>query len=191
MNNARQCDGEQCNLSSPIIYLQSNEVVWVNKRYVPIELRSTAPVPRHKLLNNKNITSESIATWRRPIIEPPIHSYKRQPNESLFQHSSPAYQCQEWSTLRQMLGSRGVVVKKSPPLWGTNQAEPNTFDDGRRCSRFPVINSPMTSYVDAMHVTNRLFTLHWFVLHKKKNYENYERTTYNQWNDLLNSELSN
>ena len=150
----------QCDLLSTTTYPQSNEVVWVNKRYIPIELRSTAPVPRHKLLNSENITSESTSTWRRPIIEPPVHSYKRQAKESLFQRSSPAYQCQEWSTLRQMLGSRGAVVKKSPPLWGTNQAEPNTFDNGKRSSRFPVINSPMTSYVDAMHVTNRLFTLH-------------------------------
>lgn len=33
----------------------SHETVWVNKRYIPTDLRSTAPVPRHKLLAPRKV----------------------------------------------------------------------------------------------------------------------------------------
>lgn len=33
------------------------ETVWVNKRYIPTDLRSTAPVPRHKLLAPKKVNT--------------------------------------------------------------------------------------------------------------------------------------
>ena len=149
-------------------YLQTDkkEVVWVNKRYIPTELRSTAPVPRHKFLNDKPQNGKAVTSaatikeWMKPIISPPINAYQRPSNDEQFSQSSPANQCQEWSTLRQMLPSKGTVSAKAPPLWGTGQAEPISFR-AKRKSRFPKINSPMTSYVDAAHVTNRLFTFQW------------------------------
>ncbi|XP_066935991.1 uncharacterized protein [Clytia hemisphaerica] len=145
-------------------YLQTDkkEVVWVNKRYIPTELRSTAPVPRHKFLNDKEkgkaaASADTIKEWMKPIISPPITDYQRPSSEEQFSQSSHANQCQEWSTLRQMLPSKGTVSAKAPPQWGTGQSEPISFRIQRK-SRFPKINSPMTSYVDAAHVTNRLFT---------------------------------
>ena len=83
-------------------------------------------------------------------------------HEYTFHKASPAKQCQEWSTLRQMLPSKGATSNKSPPQWGTNSPDPPStlFNDRRDRTRFPKINSSMTSYADAMHVTNRLFTFH-------------------------------
>ena len=54
-------------------------VVWVNKRYIPIELRSTAPVPRHKFLNNPTTTQRNghEVEWMKPIIDSPVTCYKR------------------------------------------------------------------------------------------------------------------
>ena len=139
-------------------------VVWVNKRYIPIELRSTAPVPRHKFLNNSGQTRQGSSDekeWMKPIIDSSVTCYKRGPQEYAFHKASPASQCQEWSTLRQMLPSKGAPFRQSPPQWGTNPPDPPTSIRTReRRTRFPIINSPMTSYADAMHVTNRMFTFH-------------------------------
>ena len=43
----------------------SNDVVWVNKRYTPNELRSTAPVPRFKFLNPTKLPSVA-DSWKKP-----------------------------------------------------------------------------------------------------------------------------
>ena len=139
-------------------------VVWVNKRYIPNELRSTAPVPRHKFLNNPTTKRRhgNKVEWMKPIIDSPVSCYKRGENEYTFHKASPAKQCQEWSTLRQMLPSKGTASIKSPPQWGINSPDPpsTSFGVKRHRGRFPIINSSMTSYADAMHVTNRLFTFH-------------------------------
>lgn len=57
----------------------NRDVVWVNKRYIPIELRSTAPVPRHKFLNNPTTTRRNghEVEWMKPIIDSPVTCYKR------------------------------------------------------------------------------------------------------------------
>lgn len=97
------------------------------------------------------------SVWRRPV-DPPIQFYARPDKEYKVFPYSPLSRCEEWSTLRQMLPSTGLVLKKYPPRWGSNPAEPVKFS-GDKGVHFPIINSPMTSYVDEMHATHHLFKL--------------------------------
>ena len=139
------------------IFPEINDVVWVNKRYIPIDLRSTAPVARLKFINPSTFPPVPTA-WKQPV-QPAIQYFSRQKEESQFYPFSPSTRCEEWSTLRQMLPSRGRPLKQLPPRWGCNQTTPIDFVANKE-KRYPKINSPMTKYVDELHVTNRLFKLH-------------------------------
>ncbi|XP_057305496.1 uncharacterized protein LOC130642423 [Hydractinia symbiolongicarpus] len=136
---------------------QTNEVVWVHQRYTPTELRGTAPVPRFKFIIPSKLPPVPEA-WKKPV-SPPTHLFERRKEEQTLYKFSPSTRCEEWSTLRQILPSKGRPVKTLPPRWGTAQSEPIKFVSKKEV-RFPIINSPMTKYVDDMHVTNRLFKLH-------------------------------
>ena len=135
----------------------SESVVWVNKRYTPNDLRGTAPVPRVKFINPP-ILPDISRVWKRPV-NPPIKFYSRHQEEQNTCKSSPSTRCEEWSTLRQMLPSRGRSERVLPPRWGSDY-EKTPKIVSKKETRFPIINSPMTKYVDEMHLTNRLFKLH-------------------------------
>ncbi|XP_022099442.1 uncharacterized protein LOC110983991 [Acanthaster planci] len=135
----------------------SKDTVWVNKRYIPTDLRSTAPVPRHKLMAPKALPLAE-PHWV-PLGEPSLRSISRAKEEAGICVSSPSTRCEEWSTLRQMLPSSGRPITFSPPNWGTGMAMPPRMVREKQ-TRFPHINSPMTRYTDDMHLTNRLFKLH-------------------------------
>lgn len=132
------------------------ETVWVTKRYVPTDLRSTAPVPRHKLLASKSLPIPE-RHWI-PAGDPPLRSFERSTSAFIYR-SHPATRCEDYSTLRQMLPSYGSIRKINPPSWGTSLSLPALISE-RPPKRFPLVNSPMTRYVDDMHLTNRLFKLH-------------------------------
>lgn len=132
------------------------ETVWVTKRYVPTDLRLTAPVPRHKLFAPKDLPYPE-RHWI-PVRDPPLRSFERSASAIIYR-SHPSTRCEEFSTLRQMLPSYGSVRKLNPPSWGTSYSLPPIVID-RPTKRFPLVNSPMTRYVDDMHLTNRLFKLH-------------------------------
>lgn len=132
------------------------ETVWITKRYVPTDLRSTAPVPRHKLLAPKQLPFPD-RHWI-PSLDPPLRSFERAHSEFIYT-SHPSTRCEDYSTLRQMLPSRGSVYKLNPPNWGTYYSLPPLIAENSP-KRFPLVNSPMTRYVDDMHLTNRLFKLH-------------------------------
>eukprot|EP00112_Aurelia_sp_Birch-Aquarium-sp1_P012711 Seg2677.3 transcript_id=Seg2677.3/GoldUCD/mRNA.D3Y31 product="hypothetical protein" protein_id=Seg2677.3/GoldUCD/D3Y31 len=144
------------------IYPKENELVWVVRTSDTKEPRrtSTVPVPRHKFLY-PNPAPETLANleqeWRLQV-EPPLFSYLLK-RERLYP-SSQATRCEEWSTLRQNLPSRGFFRRESPAKWGTGlmPVAPKSVPSCK--DRFPHINSPMTTYVDDMHVSNRLFKLH-------------------------------
>lgn len=132
--------------------------VWVTKRYVPTDLRATAPVPRQKPLAPHPRDLPTPAKHWVPPRDPLLHSVYRNKPETQCP-SQPSTRCEEFSTLRQMLPSQGRPVHSRPPNWGTHYAAPPSME-GSIQRRFPHINSPMTRYVDDMHVTNRLFRLY-------------------------------
>ena len=118
-----------------------SETVWITKRYVPTDLRSLAPVPRHKLLVSKQLPAAE-GHWI-PNLDPPLRSFER--GSSAIYPSHPSTRCEEYSTLRQMLPSSGSFVGQSPPNWGTSYAFP-PINIPRPARRYPIINSPMTRY---------------------------------------------
>ena len=119
------------------------QTVWVTKRYIPTDLRATAPVARHKLLAPQSLPAAD-AHWV-PSIDPPLRSFERTPSRVIFV-SHPSSRCEEFSTLRQMLPSSGSFWRRSPPNWGTSFGNPPALID-RPPGRFPKINSPMTRYL--------------------------------------------
>lgn len=135
-----------------------NSTVWVTKRYIPTDLRVNAPVPRQKPLapNLKDLPAPA-KHWVPPR-DPLLHMVYRS-HEETQGASQPSTRCEEWSTLRQMLPSRGRPSRIRPANWGTHYAPPPSME-GSIQRRFPHINSPMTRYVDDMHGTNRLFRLY-------------------------------
>jgi len=135
-----------------------NGTVWVTKRYIPTDLRVTAPVPRHKLTapNVKDLPTPP-AHWIPPR-EVSLGNHTRKREETIYR-SQPSTRCEEWSTLREMLPSCGRPIPCQPPNWGAGHAKPPANTSELQC-RFPHLNSPMTRYVDDMHLTNRLFKLH-------------------------------
>ncbi|XP_060568421.1 uncharacterized protein LOC132727024 [Ruditapes philippinarum] len=132
------------------------ETVWITKRYAPTDLRLSAPVPRHKLLAPRQLPVPE-RHWM-PAGDPPLRSFERS-TSALIYRSHQSTRCEDYSTLRQMLPSEGSVRKINPPSWGTSYSLPPLCID-RPAKRFPLVNSPMTRYVDDMHLTNRLFKLH-------------------------------
>lgn len=118
------------------------ETVWVTKRYIPTDLRVTAPVPRHKLVAPRTLPVAD-PHWVPPI-DPPLRSFDRGPESFIFK-SHPSTRCEEYSTLRQMLPSNGSLYRISPPNWGTGCGVPVYYTE-RPQRRFPTINSPMTRY---------------------------------------------
>ncbi|XP_041468808.1 uncharacterized protein LOC121418774 [Lytechinus variegatus] len=135
----------------------SDQTVWVNKRYIPTDLRSTAPVPRHKLLAPRRLP-QAERHWV-PLGEASLRQFSRAMEERELYVSQPSTRSEDWSTLRQILPSKGLPLRHSPPNWGTGSAYAPPMI-GARQRRFPHINSPMTRYVDDMHTTHKLFKLH-------------------------------
>ncbi|XP_002731026.1 uncharacterized protein LOC100374962 [Saccoglossus kowalevskii] len=133
------------------------ETVWVSKRFIPTDLRSTAPVPKHKPMVSREY--QQLPSYWVPLGEPSLKVIDRGYEEREIYASQPSTRSEEWSSLRQILPSRGTCRRGYPPNWGTGIAVPPPTSPYKE-TRFPHINSPMTRYVDHMHQTNRLFKLH-------------------------------
>lgn len=121
----------------------NNETVWVTKRYDPQDLRVLAPVPRYKLVVSK-LPTPAEQHWV-PVTDPPLRSFERD-RERIMYASFPSTRSEDWSTLRQMLPSRGSAHKVKPPSWGTDPGFPPYLCD-RAPTRLPKVNSPMTRYI--------------------------------------------
>lgn len=121
-----------------------SEVVWVKKRFNPTDLRSNAPVPRSKfLLEQKPSRESAIPTHWKKEVEPSLKTFSRHFEEEKWYPSSQATRCEEWSTLRQILPSRGIPNRVIAPRWGTElPIDPNLKHLPEK--KFPHINSPMT-----------------------------------------------
>ena len=116
------------------------ETVWVTKRYIPTDLRLTAPVPRHKLLAPRGLPPAE--THWVPNRDPPLRSFERSLSAVIYP-SHPSTRCEDYSTLRQMLPSAGSSFRLNPPNWGTGSSLPPLIS-ARPRRRHPLVNSPMT-----------------------------------------------
>ena len=139
------------NVSIP--HTQYNKLTWTTRRYTPTDLRSTMPVQAHKFIGPTRPWSSIQRCWvTRPEPSPQTYSAQPRPGTSrtaaaeghLMCPSSPATRSEEWSTLRQMLPSKGQYMKQRPHKWGTSGdlALPNITNT--RPTHFPKYNSPMT-----------------------------------------------
>ena len=122
----------------------NESTVWITKRYVPTDLRVLAPVPRHKPLSPdvKDLPVPEKHWIPQSRVNPTKGHYRDRPEEYMFP-PSPSTRCEEWSTLRQMLPSRGRPYKVYPANWGTGLASPPKMSSQPQ-TYFPHINSPMT-----------------------------------------------
>merc|ERR1719427_254628 len=135
-----------------------NLITWVNMPDNPLDLRSTAPVSRHKSLYKGNIKlTENQKHWI-PQEEIPIGEKSRSNEEKTIYPYHRKTRCEEWSTLRAILPSIGHTDIRRPGDW-CQGSEPRRLTDNRQES-FPRHCSEMTRYTDAMGLTNRLFNLH-------------------------------
>jgi len=58
--------------------------------------------------------------------------------------------CEQWSTLREMLPSRGRAEPLKQPNWGTGRGVAPSLV-GTRASEFPVYDSEMTRFVQVLY----------------------------------------
>lgn len=120
-----------------------NKLAWVNRRYTPTDLRPTVPAQAHKFVSNSTPPCSVPPCWvPRPEATPKRLS--RVAEGELMTPSSPATRSEEWSTLRQMLPSRGHYVKNKPGKWGTTGKLALPTISQARPESNPKINSLMT-----------------------------------------------
>ena len=125
---------------------QGNDVVWVNKRHDPTDLRSNAPVPKSKFIcepPQSSLGNNLVPEYWRRETQPALKTFSRHLEEAKWYPSSQATRCEEWSTLRQMFPSKGVPNRGICPRWGTGMPVSPVFHPQLE-KRFPHINSPMT-----------------------------------------------
>lgn len=147
--SSRHCfSGYSRHLCSAPLPRQSkhNQLVWVNRWYTPDDLRTIAPVQRHKFLAQPEPSLSSLPPHWVPLSEAPLKSFSRAAEDTGVYTSAPSSHCEQWSTLRQMLPSKGHSVRHIPPKWGTGFTTPPSWSQ-RTPRRSPHINSPMTKYV--------------------------------------------
>lgn len=121
-----------------------NSVTWVNRWYNPRDLRDCAPLQTRKFPTQPFLDSSPIPSQWVAQPEAPLSTFSRSSEEKDGPYgSSPSTRCESWSTLRQMLPSRGWPQRQCPPKWGTDISTTPRWCR-RRQTRFPHINSPMT-----------------------------------------------
>ena len=85
----------------------------------------------------------TIPTYWIPVPDIPMKYFSRSKEEKEIHISAPSSRCEQWSTLRQMLPSKGHSWHTLAPKWGTSHLRPPTWS-AKRPRRFPHINSEMT-----------------------------------------------
>lgn len=123
-----------------------NKMTWVNRRYTPIDLRGTMPVQAHKFI--AKLPSNVHPCWV-PRPEAPLqkHSMAGQSEGEKVCTYDPSTRTPEWSTLKQMLPSRGNYERTKPEKWGTSGELALPAVIQKRPGNFPKISSMMTGYV--------------------------------------------
>lgn len=127
--------------------LSSDDVVWVVKRYSPLDERFEAPVQRHKTVVPPCDLKQQMTCvpkqWIPPIDILPPKSYIRPREETAVYPSMTSSRSEEWSTIRELLPSMGAPLRRSAPDWGSGAAPPPAMSVDRT-TRFPQIESQMT-----------------------------------------------
>ena len=127
-----------------------NNLTWVNRWYTPENLHSVSktPVQTHKFVTNARPTSTVHNCWvPRPEAPPKRHSVCLINGEEVVMTSpAPATRDLQWSTLRQMLPSRGHEVRKKAERWGTSGDLALPTLTQKRPNYYPRVKSPMTRY---------------------------------------------
>ncbi|KAF6023996.1 hypothetical protein EB796_017693 [Bugula neritina] len=135
------------------------EVTWVVKRYMPLDERTYAPVPRHKyILKPSGVPPPP--QWIPPKADsfPEGIKFSRLRAERQSYSSAPYTRDEKWSTLREMLPSSGRAIRTHAPNWSTKPSTAPLMTNTVQ-SRFPIVESPMSRFVADMHLTNREFKL--------------------------------
>lgn len=142
----------------------NDEVVWVRRRIDIIDPRFEAPAPRYKIVARD---PDTVCVDRRKyaaavdpcsLPTPPTPKcWTREAEKAIFvsQHHT---RCEQWSTLREMLPSRGRAEPQKQPNWGTGRGVAPSLV-GTRASRFPVYDSEMTRFVKVAHAVDPQFHL--------------------------------
>lgn len=121
-----------------------NKLAWVNRRYTPLDPRSTMPAQAHKFVSSSRPPCSIPPYWVPRPEALPRKRRSRVAEGELMTPSSPATRSEEWSTLRQMLPSRGHNVKNKPEKWGTSGELALPTISQSRPQDYPKINSIMT-----------------------------------------------
>lgn len=129
--------------SAKVPHRRHNQLVWSNRWYTPDDLRSSTPVQRHKFLSPALPNLSSLPSHWVPLCEAPLRAFSRASEEKHIHTSAPSSRSEQWSTLRQMLPSKGHCLRHQPPKWGTGMSTPPSWSRVKP-RRSPHINSPMT-----------------------------------------------
>ncbi|KAK2191176.1 hypothetical protein NP493_57g01069 [Ridgeia piscesae] len=125
----------------------NTDVLWVQKRYTPNDLRFDAPVPRYKMVLPDGRTLQPPPMhWMKPLRANLRHYWRDRESPAIYT-SQLQTRSEEWSTLRELLPSRGRAhVDLQHPRWGTGAAHPPQMTSEIR-RQFPNTWSPMTRSV--------------------------------------------
>ena len=104
--NTTEFTGEECDHNNP-------EITWKLNGLDTRDLRPTIPVSNERLTSK--ITNRLPSQWKRHV-EPLPFFFSRHLEEKTFRKSNLQVRCEEWSTLRQMLPSRGVAPRHGNKL---------------------------------------------------------------------------
>lgn len=121
-----------------------NNLQWVNRRHTPTDLRSTIPAQAHKFVGSSRPPSSVPPCWIPRPEKVPARRFSVRAEGELLTPSSPATRSEEWSTLRQMLPSRGHYIKKKPEKWGNSGELALPAISNSKPQSYPKINSIMT-----------------------------------------------
>lgn len=129
----------------------SDEIVWVQRRIDSIDPRFTAPVGRYRVLlaDPRTLPAPVDPAWHRA----PEYQQSQfwRPWEKISYVTQRNSRSEEWSTLRQMLPSRGYFKPSRLTKWGIEVGRaPSPTDEPQL--RFPQIRSPMSKYETIAHL---------------------------------------
>ena len=135
----------------------SDEVVWVQRRINLQDPRFNAPVGRYKVIlpDYRKLPAPCGAWIRTPEYQQSQFWRPEDQNTLVTQKNS---RCEDWSTLRQMLPSRGYYKASVPPKWGIEAGRPPIPTDEPQ-TRFPQIRSTMSAFTDVAQVIDPTFRL--------------------------------
>ena len=137
---------------STLMPKSKKSLVWTNSLSTA-DPRHTKPSQARKFVNTSStpMPASAVPSYWLPVnqaSQEPSREAQEKPSREAQEKkiflSCRATRCEDWSTLRQMLPSRGYHKGCQPPKWGTSPAITPTFHVSRPM-RYPKINSLMTT----------------------------------------------